>query len=171
MIITKIKKKQKEILLLLLRFRALTSKQTQTLLHHKNHKRINIWLTDLVDKNYIGKIKEERSPGQNKPAIYYLEKDGLIFLKDLQTIEKSNLNKMRNEREKKSDFFTKCHFIVDTYIHLLNQSKINSYILKFYTPNDFSIKAKIRELMPSFAYVKEKNGKREQFTCEFIHSI
>lgn len=163
-----IKHKQKEILYILLRFRTISSKQIQLLLHHKNHKRINAWLKELHDKNYIGKHKETRSPGYNIPAIFYLEKNGSLFLKEQANVEKSYLNKMRYEGKKKQAFIDKCVLITNFYIHLLHQSVNDLFLLKFYTQNDFSKKAKIRRLMPSFAYVKEKNGKREQFTGECI---
>ena len=69
MLLPTITNKQKEILLLLYRFRFLNRIQIQTLLNNKDYKNINLWLKDLTTKNYTGKIFE-RTPGINKPAIY-----------------------------------------------------------------------------------------------------
>ncbi len=164
-----ITKKQKEILFHILRFRTITAKHTQILLHHKNHRKIYIWLTDLTNKKYIGEIKAKKSPRDNRPDVYYLERNGLLFLKDQPTIEKSYLEKMRYESKKKQPFIEKCLFIINTYLYLSKQAANDDYILKFYTQNDFSKKAKIRDLMPSFAYVKEHSGgKQEEYAGEFI---
>lgn len=162
--------KQKEINLLLFRFRILTLKQTQLLLNHKDHKTIRIWLTNLLNNNFIGKHEGKRLPGGNIAAVFYLDKNGLRFLNDQSDIEISYLKKMRDEGDKKQPFIDQCYFIVNAYINLSKRSKKELFTLKFYTPNDFPKKAKIRQLKPSFAYAIEKNSKRDQYCCEYIHA-
>ena len=120
-----------QIPFLLFRFRFLTLKQTQLLLHHKDHKTTRLWLKHLLKNNYIGKHEEVRSPGYNAPATYYLEKDGLLFLKDQPGIEKSYLNKMNDENKKKQPFICEHLFITTTCLYLSDQAKNNGYTLKF----------------------------------------
>jgi len=48
-------KKQQLILILLYCFRFLNSKQIQEFLRHKDHRRINTWLKDLSEKEYIAR--------------------------------------------------------------------------------------------------------------------
>jgi hypothetical protein len=71
-----ITKKQYEILIALYKFRFLTRIHLQAILFHKNHRRIQAWLTDLTKKNYIEKIYSEKFPENMHPAIYYLGKNG-----------------------------------------------------------------------------------------------
>lgn len=80
-VLPKITDKQKEILDLVFRFRFINRKQIQTLLNHKDPKRINVWLKDLVDKNYLGRIYSHKLLENTKPAIYFLNNNGIIWVR------------------------------------------------------------------------------------------
>lgn len=73
--------KQKEIMDLIFRFRFVNRYQIQKLLHHKDPKRINAWLKDLVDKNYLGRIYSHKLLENTKPAIYYLNNNGIVWVR------------------------------------------------------------------------------------------
>jgi hypothetical protein len=71
--------KQNEILDLVFRFRFVNRYQIQRLLNHKDPKRINAWLKDLVDKGYLGRIYSHKLLENTKPAIYYMHNNGIVW--------------------------------------------------------------------------------------------
>ena len=72
--------KQQEIVTLLYRYRFLNRVQIQTLMHHKDYRRINAWLKDLTEKRYIVRIYSTHFLEKTKPAIYYLGINGIRYL-------------------------------------------------------------------------------------------
>lgn len=157
--------KQKEILLLIYRFRFLNRIQIQKLLNHKNPKNTNVWLKNLVTGGYLNRIYE-RKAGINISAIYYISKNGIKFLRTLDAVEKEYLTKLYQENRKSQTFILQCLIIADIYLKL---SENNQKSFKFYTKTDFPVKSYIRDLSPSFAYVLEINGSLENFSCEVIN--
>jgi hypothetical protein len=164
MLLPTITTKQKEILLLLYRFRFLNRIQIQALLKHKNPKNTNVWLKDLTTKNYIGRIFE-KAPGINKPAIYFISKNGIKFLKSSEGLEFDYIKKLYQENRRSEQFIDQCIAIANIYLNLESQ---NLPGFKFYTQTNFPINGVIRDLLPSFAYIREENGQIEQYSCEII---
>lgn len=78
-VLPSITEKEKEILDLVFRFRFVNRHQIQRLLNHKDPKRINTWLKDLVDKGYLGRIYSHKLLENTKPAIYYLHNNGIVW--------------------------------------------------------------------------------------------
>ena len=64
--------KQKIIQILIYTFRFLNSKQIQVFLNHKDHRRINSWLKDLSDKQYLERDFKPVYGTLTKPAVYFL---------------------------------------------------------------------------------------------------
>ena len=159
--------KQKEIIFLLYRFRFLNRIQIQKLLKHKNPKNINVWLRDLTEKNYTGRIYENTREGMIIPARYYLAKNGIKFLRTQPTIEKSYLPKLHKEDRRTKSFIQKCLLIGDIYLSLVEKLGMSPGF-KFYTQSDFPKDGVIRELSPSFAYIREINGEIEHYACEIL---
>ncbi len=164
MLLPTITNKQKEILLLLYRFRFLNRIQIQTLLKHKDAKNINVWLKDLTTKNYTGKIFE-RTPGINKPAIYFASNNGIKFFSSAEGADRKSLRKLYQEKRRSKTFIDQCIVIAQVYLKLLDQ---NLQDFKFYTQVDFPTNSVIRDLLPSFAYVYSKDAKLQHHTCEII---
>lgn len=73
--------KQKEIMDLIFRFRFVNRHQIQRLLNHKDPKRVNAWLKDLVEKKYLGRIYSHKLLENTKPAIYYLHNNGIVWVR------------------------------------------------------------------------------------------
>ncbi|MCL5675764.1 MAG: replication-relaxation family protein [Patescibacteria group bacterium] len=73
--------KQKEIIDLVFKFRFINRHQIQKLFNHKDSRRINTWLKDLVSKNYLGRIYSKKLLENTKPAIYFLSNNGIIFMR------------------------------------------------------------------------------------------
>lgn len=157
--------KQKEILLLLYRFRFLTRPQIQKLLHNKHPKNINIWLKDLTEKDYTRRIYEKTREEINNPARYYLGRNGIKFLREQNTCEKAYLQKFYQENRRSDTFILRCLLIVDIYLNLF-EKKLSGF--KFYTPSDFPKNGVIRKLLPSFAYVKEDKNEIKHYAGEIL---
>jgi len=152
--------KQQEILLYLYRFRFLNSTQIQTILHNKDKRNINIWLKDLVTKNYIGRKYENTLAENAKPAKYFLSLNGIRYLK---TQEKGNLSKLRREKYRSFKFIEECLFIADCYLNSVSQ-----IVFDFYTRNDYSSDSLIDKLNPHFVRVKEAEKKQVYYTYELF---
>ena len=76
-----ITEKQKEIVSLVFKFRFINRKQIQKILGHKDSHRINAWLKDLVEKKFLGRIYSHKLFENTKPAIYYLQNNGVLWAK------------------------------------------------------------------------------------------
>lgn len=73
-----ITEKQKEIVNLVFQYRFINRHQIQRYLNHKDAKRINTWLKDLVEKKYLGRIYSRKLLENTKPAIYFLQNNGIL---------------------------------------------------------------------------------------------
>ncbi len=76
-----ITEKQEEIISLVFKFRFINRKQIQKILRHKDSHRINAWLKDLVEKKFLGRIYSKKLLENTKPAIYYLQNNGVLWAK------------------------------------------------------------------------------------------
>jgi len=120
-----ITEKQKEIMRLIFQFRFVNRKQIQRLLNHKDPKRINAWLKDLVDKKYLGRIYSHKLLENTKPAIYYLNNNGIIWAKyekgeeynteDWQ-LEIKYLKKFYQDKHASITFINHCTSLCEFYV-------------------------------------------------------
>ncbi len=153
MLLPTITKKQQDILLLLYRFRFLNRIHIQTLLNHKTFNRINHWLKDLTDKNYIGKIHNTSAKINTTPSIYYLARNGIKYLKTQPSCNKEYIQRLYADNKRSMDFVNRSLFISDIYISLL-QKYSNTSGFTFYTQSDFSVDGIVKEIFPHFVYRK-----------------
>ncbi|MFA7253851.1 MAG: replication-relaxation family protein [Patescibacteria group bacterium] len=72
--------KQQEILTLIYKYKFLNRIQIQSFLKHKDHRRINSWLKDLTEKEYIKRIWSNGYIERTRPSIYYLAPNSLAYL-------------------------------------------------------------------------------------------
>ncbi|CAN5180987.1 hypothetical protein BH09PAT1_BH09PAT1_3220 [soil metagenome] len=132
----KITSKQKSILLLLYKFRFLTTNQILKLFNHKDPHRIKEWLTDLKEKSYINRLYERKSFGENtKPAIYFLAPKARQILKTDKDMDLAELEYIYKENARSKKFIDHNLFLVDTYLFLLSQKEGQDEI-KFFTKAD-----------------------------------
>lgn len=75
--------KQKIILILLYIFRFVNSKQIQQFMNHKDHRRINSWLKELVEKQYIERDFKPVFGTLTKPAVFNLSGKGRKYMKEI----------------------------------------------------------------------------------------
>lgn len=122
-----ITEKQKEIVELIYRFRFINRKQLQRLFNHKDARRINTWLRDLVSKNYLGRIYSKKLLENTKPAIYYLSNNGIIWVRyekgmeygaDLEQIDFKYLRKFYEDKHASQTFVNHCVSIFEFYLQL-----------------------------------------------------
>ncbi len=114
--------KQIEILILLYRFRFLNTNQIQKLLNHKNPKRVQIWLADLVQRHYVYSNYDRKKFGKNtKPSVFHLLPKAIQVLKTQEDCDAQLLKKVYGEGERSEDFIKDCLFVADMYLNLKNQ--------------------------------------------------
>lgn len=116
-----ITEKQKEIMGLVYQFRFVNRKQIQRLLNHKDPKRINTWLKDLVDKRYLGRIYSHKLLENTKPAIYYLHNNGIIWVKRLleeefETLDFKYFKKFYQDKHASLTFINHCITLCELYV-------------------------------------------------------
>jgi hypothetical protein len=117
-----ITRKQTDILELIYQYRFLNRIQIQTLLKHKDYKRINVWLKDLTEQQYLERIYTNDFVGRTKPAIYYLGINGIRHLKTYndwyELYPEVELRKRYRESDRSQTFIDKCLLIADCTIRL-----------------------------------------------------
>lgn len=137
--LSKITKKQQEILRLLYSFRFLNRIQIQAFLGHKDPKTINLWLRDLRAKGYIEWIYSTHFAEKTKPAIYYLGLNGVRYLRTLTRKSKDDdgktvmfptyppeeLRKRYKEPSRSQTYIDRCILIADCAIALEREDAAN----------------------------------------------
>jgi hypothetical protein len=113
-----ITKKQSEILFYLSTFRFLDRTQLQRLHNHKSPTRIKDWLTDLTQKDYLGRIYNSSYGENTKPAIYYLKLNAIQYLREAGPITKEYSRKLYREDERSSEFIAHSMRIADICLNL-----------------------------------------------------
>ncbi|MEX0895675.1 MAG: replication-relaxation family protein [Patescibacteria group bacterium] len=135
---TPITPKQLEILTLIYRFRFLNRHQIQTLLNHKDPKRINTWLKDLTEKHIIGRKYSTKLKENTRPAIYHLAtKSRKILLQQKNTHEKI-LQRAYRDKNASEKLIAHSVFVAAIYLQLTLQSRSNQQDLHFYTKTDLA---------------------------------
>jgi hypothetical protein len=115
--------KQQEILKLLYKYRFLNRTQIQTLLKHKDKRRIITWLKDLREKEYIDwQYDATNFIAKSQPAIYYLSLNGIRYLRSLNEYPANELRKRYKEPTRTMVFIDRCLLIADCYIALIAKS-------------------------------------------------
>jgi hypothetical protein len=119
-------RKQREIIDLLYSYRFLNRKQIQAFLKHKDYKTINLWLRDLLDKQYVERIYSTDFAERTKPAIYYLSLNGIRHLKSFEFYPVDELNKRYRETSRSQTYIDRCQLIADCVIALEQARKVGS---------------------------------------------
>lgn len=154
---TNITNKQKEILLLLYKFRFLNRFHIQTLLHHKTPITINNWLKDLTEKKYTKKIFKRSWTENTLPTKYYISINGIRFLSTQSQCYFEYLKKLYREKDRSQNFINRCLFIAEVYLLFLTQLENKNKPYEFYTQSNYKPESLIRELSPDFVILEKKN--------------
>lgn len=171
MTLPKISNKQQQILSLIYRFRFLNRIQIQSLLNHKDYKTINLWLKDLNQKEYLGKIYSTKFIENTKPAIYYIALNGIRYLKSLG-YPASQLKKLYIEKDRTNNFIELSQFIADIYLDLLKSSNTGFQVATASELADpTSLCYFLNNLQPNLVFTKETTAKKKSLTKYYIVQI
>ncbi|OGH11854.1 MAG: hypothetical protein A2857_00355 [Candidatus Levybacteria bacterium RIFCSPHIGHO2_01_FULL_36_15] len=159
--------KQLEILHLLYKFRFLNRHQIQTLLNHKDYRRIQAWLTDLVKSELVSR-NYSREYGENtKPAIYYLNVKSKKYLSNLDGFSSDLLKRVYRERGHSKRFINHCITVGDVYIHLKSLS--NDKLIQFLTKEELLQSDHLIQPAPDAYFTVERADKTSyRFFLEVI---
>ena len=179
---TQITNKQHNILIHIYRFRFLNRHHIQTLLRHKDYKRVNVWLKDLLEKGYIERIYSTSMPENTKPAIYYLGKYGRRVLQQAEpshmtdfeevgaeyTIEAEDVRKLYKDKDRKEAFRLDCLAIADCFIAIDKSVDRNEKRLKVATHNEREQYNYVEQIKPDlFIYTIPVNEEYDPETFVF----
>jgi len=187
----KITTKQGEILELLYRYRFLNRIQIQALMRHKDYKTINVWLKDLREKQYVTWIYSNHFLEKTKPAIYYLNNNGIRYLKTLEYEDNTSiypleeLHKRYKEHQRTQAFINRSLHVADCCIALeaANQQNTSGETITnksnpHYTCiteaayldqySDYHFLAEHETLRPNLCIVKQKGTTTTNYLLEIV---
>jgi len=167
--------KEQEIIRLQYQYRFLNSKQIQKFLNHKNKRRINTWLPDLVKKEYLQRIYDPSTfTGKNKPAVYYLGINGIRWLKNQEGFDPVVLQKLYRDKKRSDTFISTCHLVADICLDLKNQPN-NKLSFEWATENEyinikslFYFSGMLSDLHPPLIFKRNKNNKTSYYILEIL---
>lgn len=158
--------KQQAILKLIYKYRFLNRIQIQTLLRHKDKRRIISWLKDLREKQYIDWHYDSTDfIARSQPAIYYIALNGIRFLRDQNHHPNQELRKQYKEPERTQIFIDRCLLIADCCITLRNSAEYSYILPADYVglDNEYSF---LDELRPQLYFSKRQNNNVTNYLLE-----
>lgn len=162
--------KQLELLTFLARFRFLSRTHIQQLLNHQDHRRIQDWLNDLTDKQYLARIESKTAHDASKP-IYHLAPKALGILKTLSDQDTKTLEKLYREAERSDDFVRRCLLLADLYIDLRTRTTKQTHFTMV-LPDQFSAiqpyATLLAELAPHAFVIRQQHKTMEQSFVEVL---
>lgn len=191
----KITKKQEEILILLYRYRFLNRIQVQTLLGHKDKRRIITWLKDLREKQYVEWIYSTDFTEKTKPAIYYININGLRFLRTVESetatgcrYPQEEISKRYKEHKRSRTFVDHSVLVAQCCLALeafnvasadkaVTDSNKNNVFYTYFTEADYidtdhayHFLAEHQVLRPNLCIIKKKNQVITNYLLEIFDS-
>ena len=157
--------KQQEILSLIKRFRFLNRIQIQSLLNHKDYRRINQWLKDLNQKEYLNRIYSTDFNEKSKPAIYYATINAIRIYKSLGD-DSSQLKKLYSDNERSQNFIDEQIFLADLCLDLLSKNSDSEIHYEFATAADVTSNSPYHfmgELSPQLIFTKKTKEEFRQY--------
>lgn len=170
--------KQQQIIRLLYRYRFLDRKQIQTLLQHKDKRRIITWLKDLREKQYVQWIYDgDDFAAKTKPAIYYIGLAGIRYLRTTGGYPTLELRKRYKEPSRTQSYIGRCLLIADCCIALDEKTKTNKKLRYTYaTEADYSdldspYNSLLGELKPHLYFVKDDGNSSTTYIMELFDAL
>lgn len=149
--------KQQKIPKLIYKFRFLNRLQIQKHLDHKDKRRVNSWLKDLCEKEYLEKVPKDNTFEQRtKLTIYRIGINGIRFLGIQDDCSPEIIKKMYKDKNRSDNFINKCILLSDIYLTLktdvLDEIITTSDLISPESPLHF-----LQDLNPDLVYKKTKN--------------
>lgn len=134
-----ITKQQRAILEHIFTYRFLTNKHLQAFLGHTHKHRIQVWLNDLIDKNYIYQIYDQKSlKATATPAIYYIAVDGVRYVRSLNHYSESELRKRYPDTTRSQSYIDHC-MLIASCCATLRVSSTETKTYSWMTPTDYAL--------------------------------
>lgn len=168
--------KQQEIIELLYSYRFLNRVQIQTLLNHKSHKTITVWLQDLREKQYVGWIYSTVFEKKSKPAIYYLGINGVRYLRSTGKYPLTEIRKRYYESGRSEGFISRSIMLGEISIELAKKSSESvRYVCqttsKIALPGSpFHFVQGITQFRPDLCYSKQDGRAKTIYLVELLDS-
>lgn len=162
--------RQKQILLLLYRFRFLTREQMQRLLNQKDFKRVTINLNKLSEINYLRRDYNPKTV--TIPAIYSLGLESRKYLKknNFKEVNKTLLDRVWRENKISVQFKQNCLLIADIYLYLLGIVQKNKTVLNFKTKTELkNIKDLINPAPDIYFSLTKENGSKSRYFLDIFN--
>lgn len=158
---------QLQILLLIYKFRFISTKHIQVVLGHKNPVRILSWLKDLIEKKCVGRIYERKIFGENtKPAIYFLSTNGRSILKDHKDCDLNELKKVYKAKSRSQKFINRCLALSDIYIFFLSHKQKGEELF-YFTKSNLGKFKHFPEFIDSYIALKTQSNTKRYFLIFF----
>jgi hypothetical protein len=157
--------KQQEIPKLIYKFRFLNRIQIQTLLNHKDKRRINSWLKNLSEKEYLENLPKDNTFEQkSKPTIYRIGINGIRFLGIQDDCSEEIIKNLYKDKNRSDDFIDQCIFLCDIYLSLTEKNVNNDKVTYEITMNSDLVNSNsyfhfLKELNPDLVYKETKKIK------------
>lgn len=158
--IPEITNKQIEILKLIYRFRFLNSTQIQQFLNHKDKMRINLWLKDLHNKQYINRIYSNKIGDNTKPAIYYSGGNLFKYVRSHFDYGEKYLKNIYRDSERSRSFIENQMLLADICLDLIDINSKGGIQYEFETAADVTSSSKyffMESLSPQLIINKNNN--------------
>lgn len=169
-----ITKTQQSIIILIYRYRFLSRLHLQQLLNHTSPQKINLWLKDLTEKDYINRIYSTKLGDNTKPAIYYIGINTIRYIKLHAEIDKDKIKKLYHEKYRSLGFQEHCTAVTDFVCNLQSfarkQEKTANILTKVdYTNNsDNELNLILQTLVPDVYYTCDVTGIAQACFVEVI---
>ena len=175
MTLPKLTHQQQEIIRQHYTYRFLNSTQIQKFLNHKSKGKINIWLPDLVKKEYLNRIYDPSTfLGKNQPAVYYLGINGIRWLKTQDGYDPEVLRKLYRDKNRSETFISTCQLVADICLDLKNQPN-DKLSFEWATENEYTnpkspfyFSDMLSELHPHLVFTRKKNNKMSYYLLEIL---
>ena len=163
--------KQQEIINLVYQFRFINRVQIQKILNHKDARRINAWLKELVELNYLGRIYSYKLLENTKPAIYYLTGEGIRFIKEKYNFELKDVKKFYQDKKASQKFIDHCITVSEFCVKLMliQRTSNNDYV--FFTKTECYTNELLSKLKPDVYITNTKKVKKNKRTDRFFLDI
>jgi hypothetical protein len=171
-----ITKQQRTIVEHIFTYRFLTIKHLQAFLGHTHKHRIQVWLNDLIAKNYIYQIYDQKSlKATATPAVYYIAVDGVRYVRSLNRYSDSELRKRYPDNTRSASYIDHCLLIADCCANL-QVSRRDTKTYRRITPTDYALIDEslpyadfLQEQQPHLFFMKETiRGVTKETTCYVV---
>ncbi len=168
-----ITKTQENIIQLIYRFRFLNRIQIQKLLKIKSVSKLNYYLKDLTEKEYLKRSHEDTFPNKLRPAVYHIGPNGIRFLRSQDNCEAEAIKNLYREDNRSSSFRDCCLLLADIYLGFENrQDKDVQSIMQM--RSDYPahpLKDILSDLKPSAYVAQKKSGKTKRSFLEILYDL